>query len=37
MGAALVDLETGMASWVLRSKSDVLAQQLIHSVSYVFT
>ncbi|KAL6283015.1 hypothetical protein ACE6H2_013944 [Prunus campanulata] len=31
LGAALVDLETGRASWLLRSKSDVLAQQLVHS------
>ncbi|KAM1266342.1 hypothetical protein ACFX2J_035920 [Malus domestica] len=31
LGAALVDLETGSASWLLRSKSDVLAQQLVHS------
>ncbi|KAJ7004440.1 hypothetical protein NC653_009339 [Populus alba x Populus x berolinensis] len=28
LGAALVNLETGMASWVCRSKSDVLSQQL---------
>ncbi|KAL9386788.1 hypothetical protein Peur_019912 [Populus x canadensis] len=28
LGAALVNLVTGMASWVCRSKSDVLAQQL---------
>lgn len=34
LGAALVDLETGRASWLLRSKSDVLAQQLVHSVIY---
>lgn len=31
-GAAVVNLETGMHSWVLRSKSDVLAQQLLLSV-----
>ncbi|PON42881.1 Guanine nucleotide-binding protein, beta subunit [Parasponia andersonii] len=35
MGAALVDTETGMASWVLHSKSDVLAQQLVHSGNVV--
>ncbi|KAJ6713574.1 TRANSDUCIN/WD40 REPEAT-LIKE SUPERFAMILY PROTEIN [Salix viminalis] len=28
IGAALVNLETGMTSWVCRSKSDVLSQQL---------
>ncbi|KAF9689090.1 hypothetical protein SADUNF_Sadunf01G0055600 [Salix dunnii] len=28
VGAALVNLETGMTSWVCRSKSDVLSQQL---------
>ncbi|XP_061965697.1 uncharacterized protein LOC133689714 [Populus nigra] len=28
LGAALVNLETGMTSWVCRSKSDVLSQQL---------
>ncbi|KAJ6943870.1 mitochondrial division protein 1 isoform X2 [Populus alba x Populus x berolinensis] len=28
LGAALVNLETGMESWVCRSKSDVLSQQL---------
>ncbi|XP_011022306.1 PREDICTED: uncharacterized protein LOC105124128 [Populus euphratica] len=28
LGAALVNLETGMASWVCRSKCDVLSQQL---------
>lgn len=37
LGAALVDVETGMTSWVLRSKSDVMALQLVHSVSCVFT
>nr|XP_023898103.1 uncharacterized protein LOC112009976 [Quercus suber] len=31
LGAALVDLETGMASWVCRSRSDVFAQQIVHS------
>ncbi|KAF5475361.1 hypothetical protein F2P56_007170 [Juglans regia] len=31
LGAALVDLETGDASWVCRSKSDVFALQFIHS------
>ncbi|XP_024024080.1 DDB1- and CUL4-associated factor 4 isoform X2 [Morus notabilis] len=35
LGAALVDVETGMTSWVLRSKSDVLAQQLVHSGNVV--
>ncbi|KAM6595379.1 hypothetical protein CsatA_005903 [Cannabis sativa] len=35
MGAALVDPETGGTSWVLRSKSDVLAQQLVHSGNVV--
>ncbi|XP_062082889.1 uncharacterized protein LOC133789153 isoform X2 [Humulus lupulus] len=35
MGAALVDPETGATSWVLRSKSDVLAQQLVHSGNVV--
>ena len=34
LGAALVDLETGIASWVCRSKSDVFAQQIVHSVMY---
>ncbi|KAH8522302.1 hypothetical protein H0E87_003075 [Populus deltoides] len=28
VGAALVNLETGMTSWVCRSKSDVLSQQI---------
>ncbi|XP_041027393.1 DDB1- and CUL4-associated factor 4 [Juglans microcarpa x Juglans regia] len=31
LGAALVDLETGVGSWVLRSKSDVFAQQFVES------
>ncbi|KAL6206226.1 hypothetical protein ACLB2K_023475 [Fragaria x ananassa] len=35
LGAALVDLETGVKSWLLRGKSDVLAQQLIHSGNVV--
>ncbi|XP_062012233.1 uncharacterized protein LOC133728814 [Rosa rugosa] len=35
LGAALVDLETGVKSWLLRSKSDVLAQQLVHSGNVV--
>ncbi|XP_016648196.1 PREDICTED: uncharacterized protein LOC103325475 [Prunus mume] len=34
LGAALVDLETGRASWLLRSKSDLLAQKLVHTVIY---
>ena len=34
LGAALVDLETGRKSWVCHSKSDVFAQQFIHSVIY---
>ncbi|KAF3450096.1 hypothetical protein FNV43_RR06176 [Rhamnella rubrinervis] len=34
-GAALVDLGTGRASWMLHSKSDVLAQQLVHSGNVV--
>lgn len=34
LGAALVDLETGVASWVYRTKSDVFAQQFIQSVIY---
>lgn len=34
LGAALVDLETGKASWVCRSRSDVFAQQIVHSVMY---
>jgi hypothetical protein len=32
LGAALVDLETGVPSWVCRSKSDVFALQFIQSV-----
>eukprot|EP00257_Ricinus_communis_P021867 XP_015581441.1 uncharacterized protein LOC8268045 isoform X1 [Ricinus communis] len=35
LGAALVNLETGTATWVLRSKSDVLAQQLDQSGNVV--
>lgn len=35
LGAALVDVETGMTSWVLRSKSDVLALQLVHSQNII--
>ncbi|KAJ4702743.1 DDB1- and CUL4-associated factor 4-like [Melia azedarach] len=35
LGAAVVDLETGMSSWVCRSKSDVLAQQLNQSGNIV--
>ncbi|GMY35078.1 ddb1- and cul4-associated factor 4 [Fagus crenata] len=31
LGAALVDLETGRKSWVCHSKSDVFAEQFIHS------
>lgn len=34
LGAAMVDMETGMTSWVCRSKSDILAQQVIHSVTF---
>ncbi|XP_050368602.1 uncharacterized protein LOC126786726 [Argentina anserina] len=34
-GAASVDLETGVKSWLLHSKSDVLAQQLVHSGNVV--
>ena len=34
LGAASVDLETGRASWFLRCKSDVFAQQIVNSVSY---
>ncbi|XP_048317838.2 uncharacterized protein LOC107411560 isoform X2 [Ziziphus jujuba] len=34
-GAALVDLGTGWAFWMLHSKSDVLAQQLVHSGNVV--
>ncbi|KAK9223320.1 hypothetical protein WN944_011762 [Citrus x changshan-huyou] len=35
LGAAMVNMETGMASWVCRSKSDILAQQVIHSGNVV--
>ncbi|KAJ4836439.1 hypothetical protein Tsubulata_045151 [Turnera subulata] len=35
LGAALVDLETGVTSWVCRSKSDVLAQQFDQSANTV--
>lgn len=35
LGAAMVDMETGMTSWVCRSKSDILAQQVIHSGNVV--
>ncbi|KAJ7969388.1 DDB1-and CUL4-associated factor 4 [Quillaja saponaria] len=35
LGAALLDVETGMASWFLRCKSDVLAQQIIKSGNVV--
>ncbi|KAM5587017.1 hypothetical protein ABKV19_005790 [Rosa sericea] len=35
LGAASVDLETGVTSWLLRGKSDVLAQQLVHSGNVV--
>ncbi|KAF7840268.1 DDB1- and CUL4-associated factor 4 isoform X2 [Senna tora] len=31
MGAASVDLQTGSASWFLRCKSDVFAQQIVNS------
>jgi hypothetical protein len=34
LGAALVNLETGMVSWVCRSKSDVLSQQLDPLVTF---
>ncbi|XP_043690194.1 DDB1- and CUL4-associated factor 4 [Telopea speciosissima] len=35
LGAALVNLETGVQSWVCRSKSDVLSQQFDHSGNVV--
>ncbi|GAV75061.1 hypothetical protein CFOL_v3_18540, partial [Cephalotus follicularis] len=35
LGAALINLETGVPSWVFRSKSDVLAQQLDQSGNIV--
>ncbi|XP_021901680.1 uncharacterized protein LOC110817444 [Carica papaya] len=35
LGAALVNLETGTASWVLRSKSDILSQQFDQSGNVV--
>jgi hypothetical protein len=34
LGAALVDLETGVRSWVCQSKSDVFALQFIQSVIF---
>lgn len=33
LGAAMVNLETGLTSWVCRGKSDVFAQQLDESVT----
>lgn len=33
MGAALVNLETGVPSWVCQCKSDILSLQLGHSVT----